>query len=277
MSADGGDIPAELDCPFCLEPIRPHVLVCRHCRRDVSIPMPLLLAQREQAAEIKALRSEIVALQAEMARPRADSPGAMASPISLAEPATPPPAARPLVPPLAQLALGLLASFALVLAAHWFMVIRSDVATAVLRAACIGLPFTVSLCLPGLRRVTIPLLIGSASILGMGAVLAMSAVVARQDGTPVLPATGRDLFEMLEFSASIGLSFLTGALILQAMDRIRARAAKTTASPETGRISAAKDTHPLMLGLTAVNMGEVLTAVVAAVGALITGFRSLFG
>eukprot|EP01031_Cornospumella_fuschlensis_P019101 gene19101-23399_t len=66
MTADGGAVPETLDCPFCAEPIRPQAIVCRHCRRDVGIPMPLLLAQRAQAREIEALRCEVVELRAEL-------------------------------------------------------------------------------------------------------------------------------------------------------------------------------------------------------------------
>jgi hypothetical protein len=272
MSADGADAPETLDCPFCLEPIRPNALVCRHCGRDVAIPMPLLLAQRAQAGLIEALQRDLAALRAELA----SRPTTGAAPDPAPAPAGPlPPVGAPSRPPLAPLGLGLAVSFVLVLAAHWFLVIRADVATVVLRAVCIALPFAVAVCVPALGRTALRPLLGGTILLGLGAVLAMSAVVGHQDGTPVLPRTGRDLFEMAEFAASIGLSFLAGALILQALERFRAR--QRAALAAGAKRPAGKDRlSELGLQLGPISIGETLTAAVAAIGAVIAAFRGIW-
>lgn len=253
MSADGAAPTGVLDCPFCAEPVRDTAVVCPHCTRDLAIPKPLLLRQREQALEIEALRAELLELRAERAMSHDGDPAAAS-------------AWAPLVWP----ALGWAGTLGLVLAAHWLLVIRHDAAVAVLRAACIGLPFLAALATPGLGRVPLPLLVGASLALGGLAVTGMSWTVHRVDGTPVVPVTARDLYEMLEFSVAIALSFLAGALARR-LARLRREDRRATAAPGPASLDRLSH-HAHRVG----RLAETLSLAATATGAVIAGFRALF-
>jgi hypothetical protein len=266
MSADGGIPPPDLSCPFCAEPIRAGAVVCRHCRRDISIPLPLMLAQREQKAEIERLREQVTELSAALARVGT----AVATPVdapAVDRPRRSGAAAPSWIAPL----LGWCVALALVVGAHWLLVIRTDAAVIVLRAACIMLPFAAAAGTPGLWRVpAVPLAVAGLA-LGMVAVTLMSWVVSVHDDTPIVPTTRRDLFEVLEFAVSIGLSFFAGGLAAKALRRkpedrslAVARALRGTSFEQVAARSTALKT-----------LTENATLLAASAGALATGFRRL--
>ena len=272
MPADGSAPADTIDCCFCLEPVRRGALVCRHCHRDLSVPMPLLQAQAAQKAEIEALKDDMAALRAELLLLRESG----------AAPQGGPGPAVTTVPsrggPELALAVGWVLALAASIGLHWLLVIRQDVAVAVFRAAALAAPLLVALCVPGLWRVRPAILAAASAALGLAAVLAMSYDVAVHDGTPVLPTTGADLYEMAEFALAIGLSFLCGALVLRAVFRIRATRAHVALIE--GVRGAVKGADPKGLGQraeTLKNMTEAAIPITAAAGALFAGFRSLFG
>lgn len=257
MSADGVVRPDDITCPFCCEAIRPAATVCRHCRRDLSIPMPLLMTQREQRDEIVRLRTELAELRALMATH------------GTVRPAELPRRAEWAAPRWTMAAAGWLAALLLLLAAHWLLVIRHDAALVVLRAACIVIPATVAAVTPDLWRLSAGRLAALGLPLGLVAVTAMSWVVSIHDGTPVLPATGRDLYEMAEFAASIGLSFLAGGL---AMGLFRRRLARAGTAPGM-RLPDIAGIEARTSQISKVTENATLIATTAS--ALAAGFRSL--
>jgi hypothetical protein len=228
-------------------------LVCPHCTRDLAIPKPMLLRQRELEREIEALHAELRGLRAERALPRAIEP---------------PPSEPPALP--AWPVLGWLATLGLLLGAHWLLVVRHDAALVVLRATCIGLPFVVALATPGLGRLALPLLLGGSAALGGLAVTGMSWTVSRVDGTPIAPVTARDLYEMLEFGVGIALSFLAGALAQRLVRSLREERRAAAARP-SARLDHITD-HAHRVGRWAETAGLMVTGS----GAVIAGFRALF-
>jgi hypothetical protein len=272
MSADGGDAPTQLDCPWCAEPISSRALVCRQCRRDVALPMPILLAQRTQAREVEALRREVLDLRAELAM-LGTAPAARTGPGT-----APPTAANSVAGRIAALALGPAAALAALVGAHWVLILRYDAAPVALRTACILLSLGAALATPGLSRVGTRALLGLGALLGLAAVLGMSWNVARADGTAVLPATARDLFEMLEFAASIGFSFVAGGLLAGIVQRARHRSLRLAALQGVrGRIGA-RDIKAIGEGAESLKKVVEMGAPVAALcGALAAGFRILIG
>ncbi len=268
MSADGGVPPSDLSCPFCAEPIRAGAVVCRHCRRDISIPLPLMLAQREQKVEIERLREQVAELSAALALVGTSLPAAE---VVAAEAPRAAPASTARLPSWIAPAIGWCVALALVVGAHWLLVIRTDAAVVVLRTACILLPFAVAVTTPGLWRVPAVPLAAAGLVLGIVAVTIMSWVVSVHDDTPIVPTTRRDLFEVLEFALSIGLSFVAGGLAAKAVRRRAedgatgvARALRGTSVEQV----AARSTQ--LKTLT-----ENATLLAASAGALATGFRRL--
>lgn len=272
MSTEGADAPAQIDCPWCAEPISTRAIVCRHCGRDVALPMPILVAQRAQAREIAALRAEVEELRADLAQARPEPPvPAEAAP----PPVEPPAAALPLL--LAALS-GPVVALLLLVGLHWLLIIRYDAAPVALRTACIVVSLGVALAAPGLPRLRGSAVLGLGAVLGVAAVLGMSWNVARADGTPVLPASARDLFEMLEFAASIGFSFAAGGLVAGLVQRARSRSLRLAALGRMrGRIGAEEIKA---IGQSAESLKKIMdfgAPVVALFGAVATGFRSLIG
>lgn len=270
MSADGGVPASELSCPFCAEPIRAGAVVCRHCRRDISIPLPLMLAQRDQKAEIERLREQVAELSAALALVGTCLPAAEGAAAGSQRAAPTPPAPGRLRPWIAP-AIGWCVALALVVGAHWLLVIRTDAAVVVLRTACILLPFAVAVSTPGLWRVPVVPLAAAGPALGIVAVTAMSWVVSAHDDTPIVPTTRRDLFEMLEFALSIGLSFVAGGLAAKALRRRPGDGA-------TGVAHALRGTSVEQVAARSTQLKtltENATLLAASAGALATGFRRL--
>lgn len=279
MTADGSASPDTVDCPYCAEPIKPQAIVCRHCRRDVGIPMPLLLAQRQQARDIEALRCELIEVRAELlaAQARGSAPAAQDG-FTLQEAASQPGiAARPPLRPawlLAGWTIGLLGLIGL----HALLVFRLDASLAALRVACIGWPLLVGAALPGFGLLAPRTILLFSASLGLSAVAAMSGAIAHVDGTPFLPATGRDLYETLEFSLSITLAFAAGGLTRRAVLRAREREMHRKAMAQArGLLSSDGVRKVTDQAETLKKLIEAATPIVAIGGALIAGFRALFG
>lgn len=258
MSADGAVPTDDLACPFCCEPIRAGAVVCRHCRRDLSIPMPLLLVQREQAAEIARLRNEVLELQGVVAA-GSFAPGEGVAVAGAARPAD----GRWLFG-----ALGWVLALALVVGAHWLLVIRNDAPLVALRSAAILLPVTVAATMPNLWRLPGAVLVAASLALGVAAVTAMSWVVSVHDGTPVVPSTRRDFYEMAEFALSIGLSFLAGALATGVVRR-RAEAGARLSIQLPGMAGIEAQTAQIK------RLTENATLIATSATALAAGFRTL--
>lgn len=203
-------------CPYCASEVPQAAIVCPHCTRDFYLFKPLLerveqlevrLVEQAQAgmatheARIAALESELAALKA--AQPAA--PGvAVAAPLS----------------PVAgtkrywvSSALALSPALALLVIAHIVLLFVYDVKPLYLRIASIliPIPFGFALLVWHPHRFRVSVIGGFA--MGVAAVWLMLVTTAYVDKVPVMPQSARDVQEVLEYMASIGLAFLTGMLL----------------------------------------------------------------
>jgi len=203
-------------CPYCTSEVPQAAIVCPHCARDFYLFKPLLerieqlearLLEQTQAGmvthegRIAALESELAALKA--AQPAA--PGfAGTAPLSPGVGAK-----RYWVSSV----LALSPALALLVVAHIVLLFLYDVKPLYLRfvSILIPIPFGFALLVWHPRRFRISAIGGFA--MGMVAVWLMLVTTAYVDKVPVMPQSTRDVREVLEYMASIGLAFLTGLLL----------------------------------------------------------------
>ena len=191
-----------LECAFCCGPISSHATACRHCGRDVTIPLPLMRRLADQMDANRALKAENDDLRAQLAQAKSALPSSPASVSS----------SRQLTAILACA----LVSFVLLLSSHYLIVIRFDLNTIFLRLASVALPVLVAAAIPGGWRAPIWLHVIVGIVLGLASVAAMSGAVALVDRVSWLPTTQRDAFEAAEYALSIALAHVAGVLVARA-------------------------------------------------------------
>ena len=254
-----------ISCPFCAEEIKPEAVVCKHCRRDLSMVRAL-------ETEIAALKADIGALRAAAAQsPAPESAVPESRAVLTARPGAPVGAIILMIVPLL-----------LLLLAHYVIVVRLDLDTLVLRVASIVIPMLCAIAVKPLGRQSLTFTIVAAGLLGVVAVSAMSAVVSWIDRVALLPASAREWRELVEYMASISLSFVTGALIIRAFGRRREHAAR----PGPLAVGATAKLHRLVdstvttaeslekRAQTLQNLVNATAPALAAAGAVATGLRS---
>jgi hypothetical protein len=215
---------ANVRCPFCAEDILAEAIVCKHCRRDLTIPKPLMDANRTLTARVATLEAEIEELKSQarwriLKKPAAALPepeGATSEAPHLQLPPSPPG-----IPGYA-ISYFLLPVLAL-LATHYLMIMKFDFNPLYLRAASIFIPtcFGVSL-----YRRTAPRLLPSfvmGALCGLTAVSGMLTVVGVIDKVSIIPADMVEWREAVEYALSIALAFVLGALLGQTWKLLRTK------------------------------------------------------
>lgn len=191
-----------MNCPFCLEEVKPGALVCRTCARDITVPKPLMEANERLTARVAELEAELVEAKAAMPS---------APPVVEAPPAPPP------LSFFRALIFYVVLPVLLLVAVHYVLVIRLDARLIWLRAASIVLPALFGFRFELAWRPRRSVLFVIAFVVGVGAVLGMSWVVHLVDGDPILPVGAVVWRETLEYVASIALSFVMGSLLCAAL------------------------------------------------------------
>lgn len=190
-----------LQCPYCLEDVKPDALVCRTCSRDIAVPKPLMEANAALTARVAELEAALA--QAERALPAV-------APEIVAPEATPANLVR------AFFLYGVLPVLLLV-AIHYFLIVRLDARLIWLRVASIALPAAFGFYFELKWRPRWFVLLPVAAGVAFAAVLGMSWVVHLVDGDAILPASAVVWRETLEYVASIGLAYTLGSLLCAAL------------------------------------------------------------
>ncbi len=233
-------------------------------------------------ARLKALENEIVAIKQTLH----DTFGALARGVSEAAAAVaeagnvelPPQSGRRVV-------FAAVLSVALLLLAHWLVVIAYDLPTLVLRLVSIAIPLPIALWLTLRCRIKPWVEISIAVAIGAVAVFGMAYVTSVHEKTAFLPENMREWRETFEYIASIAFAYLTGVLIssaLQARSGARNRAGEATLRLAkvlafvTGRAIASGPQlkkHVDTVQSLVNNLMPVASAIVAAV----TGLKGILG
>jgi hypothetical protein len=235
-------------CPYCESEVSQAAIVCPHCTRDFYLFKPLLerleqlearLLEQTQGG-IEAHEPRIATLESELAALKAAQPAAPGFAVSAAT-AGHEAASRTAAPPLSRAAatkhygvsllLVLGPALALLLAAHIVLLFVYDAKPLYLRIVSILIPIPFGFALlvwhPHRFRISVTGGFGMAMV----AVWVMLVTTAYVDNVPVMPQSSRDVREILEYMASIGLAFLTGLLL----GKLRYR--RLHVSPEPNRLA----------------------------------------
>jgi uncharacterized coiled-coil protein SlyX len=277
-----------MHCPYCTAEVPQGALVCKTCARDLYLLKPLQerieelesrLAQQAQSlsaeysGRIAALEGELSALKtatAAMTASAADAPEAQSSSAAGR--------ARSYV---SSLMLALFPALILLLAAHVVLLFMFDARPLYLRIASmlIPLPFGFALLVWHPRRIALSAIAGF--VLAFVAVFTMLLTTARMDNVPVLPQEAREVREVLEYVASIGLAFLTGLLL----GKLRVHRLHVGPRPNRAVVFLAQlftTDQDGELGLVRVSnrihrMVSSLTPLATAVMSVYAGVKALFG
>ena len=190
-----------MNCPYCLSEVSEEAHVCKTCSRDLYLfkPMMTKIASLEgqlasaPSQEVNDLRiAELEYLLDEQNRKLAN---------------------RSLFTWIKDIALYLIVPLLLLLLAHWLIAIVYDTKMIYLRIISMILPLPFAYFLfKGHAHRLFPWFVGVV-FLAIASVIGMSWITSLVDHSPVWPQNLFEWREVLEYSASIAFSFLTGMLL----------------------------------------------------------------
>jgi hypothetical protein len=190
-----------MNCPYCLSEVSEEAHVCKACCRDLYLfkPMMAKIASLEgqlaavPSQEVNELRiTELEHLLDEQAQKLSD---------------------RSAFTWIKDIAIYLVVPLLLLLLAHWVIAIVYDTKMIYLRviSMILPLPFAYFLFKSHAHKL-FPWFVGIA-FLAIASVIGMSWITSLVDHSPVWPQSFFEWKEVLEYSASIAFSFLTGMLL----------------------------------------------------------------
>ena len=189
-------------CPFCLESVDDEAVVCKACRRDISIPKPLMEAKRALEAKVETLEVENAELKRRMARNTA-SAGAILQRFVFN-------AAIYILPPIA-----------LFVVARYLLLFKFDADLVWLRVVTTVTSIIAGYLFQDREQPHWLVTVCSAAAIAVGSVLAMGLGDYAARGASILPSNDVERLQSIEFVGNIAFAFVLGALLAIGMRPVR--------------------------------------------------------
>lgn len=264
-----------MHCPYCISEIDDKAIVCPSCQRDLYLFKPLLSRLDALETRLDEQEKRLAQLGECSANAESDSevPAFCATELRTEAPSV--------MPRLATYLSCCLLPLALLVMAHGLITVVYDLNTVFLRIVSLLIPLPFGLLLVRHERRPVWLLWIAAIGLSVSALLAMSWIVSRVDGVPVLPTTMREWRELAEYAASISLSYTSGMIVGQ-MLRNRARRqllGTVNRSLDLGKLVKAGAARTEQVQVAAKHfhdLGSSLMASATTAASIFTGLRGFF-
>jgi len=261
-----------MNCPYCLSEVSEEAYVCKTCRRDLYLFKPLMA----RVAELEKQISETPSLEVHQLRIEGLE--------VLLEEQQQKQVKRSLLTWVSDIALYLIVPLLMLLFAHWLIAVVYDTKMIYLRviSMVLPLPFAYALFKSHAHKL-MPWFIG-VIFLAISSVIGMSWITSLVDHSPVWPQSLPEWKEVLEYSASIAFSFLTGMLLGGVAYAAKQRARKTSLVNSMTKLAtlnlgdggaSLQNVHGLMKTLQ--EYGGTIVALGTTAVSIYTGLKGIIG
>jgi hypothetical protein len=191
-----------MSCPYCLSEVAEEAVVCKTCTRDFYLFKPMMARITELEKHLSEIPNQEAYEKriAELEFMLEEQEQKLVAPKVISD-------------WFVDIALYLVVPLLVLLLAHWLITVVYDTKMIYLRIISMALPLPFAyLLFRGHQHKVLPWFIGVVFLAGLS-VIGMSWITSLVDHTPVLPQNLFEWKEVIEYSASITFSFLTGMLL----------------------------------------------------------------